>query len=361
MPAATVAPGSGQPGSAAGTVPFLMATHPYGEKFDTTTQLLDANSHEVVKNITPGGFLRAIRLTASSTGGVAGTLTADAPWSMFSNITLENIDGSPILYPMNGYAYYVASKYFYPWLGDPNKQVGYNTAIATPGASLLLSPEIRNTAGVLSNTDARATYRIRYTLAPVTSLGTGYTTAPTVSVAAATEIYSQTDPTDLHGNSVQALPDGLAIAHLIRHQIVTLNSSGADNTIQLANTGNELRAIAFIIRDSSGTRQDYFSDPVRIRLDDRSLGVLSPTEIAQRMTQFYPFLANGTSTRETGVYVIPRFRNPGTMDGVYWLPTSNATYLTIESTSSGGTGGTVEVITDEVVPVGPVPSDLEGI
>jgi hypothetical protein len=30
-------------------------------------------------------------------------------------------------------------------------------------------------------------------------------------------------------------------------------------------------------------------------------------------------------------------------------------------TAAGPTGGTIEVITDEVVPVGPVPSELEGI
>lgn len=362
MPAATVAPGQGQPGSAGGTVPFLVGTQPYGEKFFTDSWQLTTSTQEFVHNITPGGFLRAVRLTATSTGGVGGTIGADGVWGLFSNITLENIDGSPILYPMNGYAYYLVNKYMSPWYGDPQKVSTYNSNIATPGCALRVSPEIRNTAGVLANTDARAQYRLRYTLNTLAGFqGTAYTTAPTFSVVGTTQIYSQTDPTDLHGNAIQSQPDGLNVARIIRHQVFTLNSSGADNTFQLGNTGNEIRGMIIVIRDSSNARQDYFSDPVRIRLDDRSLGVLSPTEIAERMTEFYPYMNAGVSARETGVYVLPRFRRPGELDGNYWLPTSNATYLTLETASSGGTGGTVEVITDEVVPVGPVPADLEGI
>ena len=52
------------------------------------------------------------------------------------------------------------------------------------------------------------------------------------------------------------------------------------------------------------------------------------------------------------------------MKGQSWLATTNATYLIWESaTAAAGTNlpGTVEVITDEVVPVGPVPMELESI
>ena len=364
MPAGVAAAAAAQPDAGPGTVPFELGTHPYAERLATDTWQTTANSQEFVHNITPGGFLRGVRLMLTSSGGVAGTLTADAPWNVLQSISVENIDGSPILYPMNGYSYYLALKYFLPWKGDYAKYYDFSSNQATPGFSLPIWTEIRDTAGVLANTDARAQYRVRFTFAPTTVLGSGYTTAPTFSANLFMEAYSQPDKEDLHGNPIQGLPDGLSIAHIIRQQTLVLNAASANNILQLANTGNEVRGLIMVVRDNANARQDYLSDPIRVRLDDRSLGVFSPDEIFHRMSEFYEFLRTGTSTRETGVYVIPRYRDPGAQVGDYWLATSNATYLVIESATKTGAvnvPGTVQVITDEVVPVGPVPANLEGI
>lgn len=364
MPAATMAPQSTKPsGGGGGVIPFIMGTHEYAEKMVTNTVQFSANTPEYVQNVTPGGFLRGIRLIATATGGVGGTLSADAPFIMYQSISLENIDGSPILYPMNGYAYMLVIKYFMPWLGDPAKNYRYSANQATPGFALPLRCEIRNTAGVLANTDARAQYRIRYTLNNTTAMGSGYTTAPTSTVVEHLETYTQVDPTDLQGNAIQPIPDGLGLARVVRHQIANLAAANANNTFQLTNTGNELRGILLLTRDGSNVRQDALSDPIRVRLDDRSLGTFSPDEVFLRMNDFYDFLKYGTSTRETGVYMFPRFRNPGDAQGSFWLPTSNATYLMIESATAAGISGngSVEIITDEVIPVAPISSEYEGL
>ena len=357
------APTTGKASSSPGAIPFIMGTHEYAEKMVTNTVQFSANTPEYVQNVTPGGFLRGIRLIASSTGGVGGTLTADAPFIMYQSISFENIDGSPILYPMNGYAYMLVVKYFMPWLGDPAKNYKYSSNQATQGWALPLRCEIRNTASVLANTDARAQYRIRYTLNNTTAIGSGYSTAPTSTVVEFLETYTQVDPTDLSGNPVQPVPDGLGLSRVVRHQIANLAAANANNTIQLTNTGNELRGILLLTRDGSNVRQDALSDPIRIRLDDRSLGTFSPDEVWLRMNDFYDALKNGTSTRETGVYMFPRFRNPGDAQGTFWLPTSNATYLMIESATANGISGNgnVEIITDEVIPVAPISSEYEGL
>jgi hypothetical protein len=129
--------------------------------------------------------------------------------------------------------------------------------------------------------------------------------------------------------------------------------------------GNEIRAMIIVVRDSTGARQDYLSDPIRWTLDDRNLGVFSPDEVFGRMADFYEALAQGDSIRPTGVYVFPRFVNAGTGPvGEPWLATNNATYLAWESaTAAAATNvpGTVEIITDEVVPVGAVPMAMESI
>lgn len=358
----------GAPPTTAGSVPFQVGSFHYAEQIATDTFQLGANSQEFVHNITPGGFLRGVDLQISSAGGVAGVLTADAPYNLLQSVSLENIDGSPILYPMGGYAYAMWQKFSAPWLGEPsNPAQMYSVNQATPGWLLHLWPEIYGTAGVLANTDARAQYRVRYTLNAGAQVGTGYTTDPTVTVVSYLQAWAQPDRTDLHGNSITAVPPGLNLARIVRHQVVNLATAGADNLIQVTNTGNELRNIIIICRDQTNARNDAISGVLRVRLDDRSLGTFNPNSLFDIATRFYPNLGNNTFPRPTGVYVIPRFKatdpnNGQELFGQNWLPTSNATYLTFEfTTNAGPTGGTVEIITDEVVPIGSIPADLEGI
>jgi len=277
---------------------------------------------------------------------------------------LENVDGSEIMKPMGGYAYYLGQRFFRPWWGDPAKRRDYSAG-ANPSGTLLVAPEIRHTAGVLANTDARSQYRMTYTIAPSNKyFTTAATTNPTISITKYAEIWAQPDAADAHGNSIEPLPPGLNIATMRRHQIFALNAAGAENILQLSLTGNELRGLILVVRDSLGVRQDYLSDPIRWNIDNRNLGVYSPDEVFDHMEDFYDGLSNGTSTRPTGVYVFPRFFQPGVMKGQAWLGTTNATYLTWETATAAGAAnmpGTVEVIADEVIPVGSVPMELESI
>ena len=64
--------------------------------------------------------------------------------------------------------------------------------------------------------------------------------------------------------------------------------------------------------------------------------------------------------RPTGVLVYPRFHDPGAMDGMYWLPTTEASYLSWELVGTPA-GGTVEIITEDFAPAGSVPPYLMGI
>lgn len=355
-------PASGNSGGG-GTVPFFYGSNWYVEKFFTSSWQLTTSQQEFVNNVTPGGFLRGVRLQVRSTGGVGGTVTADNPWNVISSATLENIDGAPILYPAPGYSYYVGAWAFRPWDGDPARRFDYAQG-NNPSFSLFLKPEIRHTAGVLANTDARALYRVRFTLNTWSNVITAGTTAPTVTVSGYLETWSQPDAADLHGNTIEPVPPGLNLSTLRRRQIFTLNSAGADNQFQLTNTGNEIRGAVMIVRDSTGARQDYLSDPIRWRIDNRAMGTFSPDEVWNQMNDFYPNLQNGTSQRPQGVYVWPRFYQPGRMVGQAWLATTNATYVIWENTTlSTGTNlpGTNEIITDEVVPVGAIPMELESI
>lgn len=369
MPSAAVAGGAnhapaGPPTAGGNVVPYFYGTNQYVEKFfATAATTLAATQVEFVSNINPGGFMRGVRMEVRAAGGAlgGGALTGDTPWSVLASVTLENIDGSPIIYPMSGYAHMVRGWFSRPWDGDPSRRFDYSNTV-NPAFSLFLKPEIRHTAGVLANTDARAQYRIRFTLSTLAQLVTGGApTGPAVTVTCHLESWAQPDSADLRGHPIEDLPPGLNLMTLARHQIINLSAVGADNTLQMSNMGNEIRCFIWIMRNSAGVRADLAANPIRWRLDNRSLGVFSDQEVFNRMADFYTSLQDG-STRPTGVYVWPRFFDPGRMVGEAWMGTTNATYLIWETaTAAGGAGGTIEIITDEVVPGGPVPMELESI
>jgi hypothetical protein len=356
--------GSSGPPTQGGMVPFFYGTNQYVEKIQSVSQLLGTAQVEQVFNITPGGFLRGVRLEVRSTGGVigSGALSADGPWTALASASLENIDGGPIIYPMAVYTHMIRQMYGRPWWGDPSRRFDFSNTI-NPAFSLFMQPELRHTAGVLANTDARAQFRIRFTFATLAQfLATvGTATAPTVTVTAYMEGWAQPDAEDLNGNPIEETPPGLNLATLARRQNINLAAVGADNTFQISNMGNDIRVVSWIMRNSAGARTDLASNPIRWRIDNRSLGVFSTDEVFNRMSDQYEMLQNG-STRQTGVYVFPRWFDPGRMVGESWLSTNNATYLLWETaTAAGGAGGTVEMVTDEVVPVEQVPFELEAI
>lgn len=365
MPSAAVAGSPNAPVTGGGggpTVPFILASNTYVEKFNSEAVALGTSQLPRTINVIPNGYLSAVRMELRSAGATAGTLTADGPAAVFPNVELDNIDGANIIYPMSAYAHQEGNLHFRPWLGDWKRRFDFAASI-NPSMSLSVMPEIRATAGVLANTDARSQYKIAYTLNAAASVVSGLSGTITTTTNLYLETWAQPDARDLHGNPQEAVPPGLNLQTLRRHQILTLNGAGSANTFQLANTGNELRGVLLIVRDSTNARVDALTDPIRIRLDTRAMGTFSPQEVFNLMNDFYDQYQNGTSVRQTGVYCWPRFRKTGDLQGQGWLTTTNATYYIIESATAAGVsaGGTVEIVTDEAIPVGPVPAELDSI
>jgi hypothetical protein len=322
------------------------------------------------------------------TAGATGTaLLLDGPFSVFTQVDLTNVDGSEILYNMGGYAYYVAEKYFRPWLTDPARRYDFTIPSATSGGSCTLSlmPETRFSACCLANTDTRSQYRFDYSLSGA-GLG-AYATYPTVALIPYMDAWAQPDAMDLQGTPNQPVPPGVNLQLKRRHQIFTLNANGSDNILLSTLTGNAIRGMILVTRNSSNVRVDGFTDPIYWQLDNRSLGRLNP-DIVRQWTEDYfstdnlyggsgqaagaagAFVSNnatdgigatglyaGAGSYDLGSYVFQRFMDPGNLYGQSWLYTANSTKLQFESVTANS-AATCELITDEVYPVGAVDPQL---
>jgi hypothetical protein len=256
-----------------------------------------------------------------------------------------------------------------------------------------LQPEIRWTAGVLANTDTRSQYRFDYSVDTLTNInnanGSSYNAtsqAPVVSVTPYLDAWAQPDAEDLQGTPNQPVPPGLNLQYKRRHQIFTMNAGGSDNIFQSALTGNALRLQTLVTRNGGSVRAEGLTDPILWQLDNRSLGKISVNAertatttgvtggdmVQEWMSEFYSEYFAGLQTatttsvlgfcREVGVYVFPRFLKPGSLYGQGWLYTANSTKEIWETSSVAGfTSPTMELISDEVYPVGPVDPQLTDI
>lgn len=404
--AAAAGSSSAGPAQAGGGNPFQLATNLYAEKNNvgilgsttvTTSQTVGGGQ------INAGQYLRGVRLIvraqASASVTTQNAAINDWPFNVLTQVDMVNVDGSEILYVMGGYAHYLAQKYGRPWLGDPllySDAVAATTAI--PQFTLFLQPEIRWTAGCLANTDTRSQYRFDFTIDTIANItsanGSSYNTgsqAPIVTLTPYMDAWAQPDAEDLQGTPNQPVPPGLNLQFKRRHQIFTMNANGSDNIFQSALTGNALRNQILVTRNGGSVRSEGLTDPILWQIDNRSLGKISTnlsTAAGQVNTsttgqqggdlvgmwmgdfyaEYFPAVQTGsttttvvTSRRETGVYVFPRFLKPGTLYGQGWLYTANSTKEIFESTSGVATTATMELISDEVYPVGPVDPALTDI
>lgn len=367
-------------GGAGGMNPFQIATNLYAEKNLQgliTSQALGAAQIPGGGSVNAGQYLRGVRLMVRTITAGVGTLAGDGNIGIFAALDLTNVDGSEILYNMSGFAHLMSQKYFRPWLQDPTTAYDYQNVVTTPSFTVFLQPEIRFTAGVLANTDTRSQYRYDYTLGTAASVGQT-TTAGVISMTPYMDAWAQPDAQDLQGTANQPVPPGVNLQVKRRHQIFTMNGVGSDNVLLSTLTGNALRAMMFITRTSANARADGFSDPLYWQQDNRSLGRLNSDIVRQWEQDFYAVLNRGNVAAEnlsglgpyvgagsgdTGVYVFPRWIEPGELTGQGWLYTANSTKLQWETATATalGAGGTAELVTDEVYPVGNVDPSLVDI
>lgn len=367
--------GGGAAAGAASANPFWEVTNLFSQPNKggaTAATLIGSSTVAGGANINPGNFLRGLRLVVRTTTQGSNAVTAgvpyqDYPFNLFQNAGLLNVDGSEIIYNvLGGYALIQAHRFGRPWLTDPILSYDYSASAISPSFTLFLQPEVRQQLGALENTDTRSQYNWTQTINNSTNMYvTAPGTLPTVSVTPFVDMWAQPDATDLEQVPNQQVPNGVNLQTKLRHQTYTLNSAGSDNNMLSSLTGNAIRLMLLIVRDSNLNRQDYLAANVQWQLDQRNLSTFSaasgnpPDLIFQWAEDFYRYY--GGVTRPQGVYPFPRFYSPGSLYGQGWLYTANSTALSWEAnTVSGGTNlpGTIELLQEEIYATGPVDPSL---
>lgn len=369
MPSGAVAAaGSGAGGSAPATAlnPFWAASNWY---FEPNNIEIAGGSYQLTTSqksfsvpLNTNGFLKDYRITVRATGAVGGAPTGDAPTNLFQNLTFKVPNGSEFFQDSTGWDHQQFQAYARPWEGDPTQWYDYARNI-NPSFTLKLSPEVRYTAGALANMDSRRNYVVAGQIATLAQLnGASASTAPTVTFASGIDTWAQPDAQNLLQQPNQTSPPGVALQVYRRKATVTLNGAGSNNTLDARSlTGNLQRMIMLVVRDSNGARQDYLTDPIVFKIDDRTIANYTQADLFGLINDMY---GTEIQQRPTGVYLFPRFFNPGTLVGQGWLPTSGATkeiWTTSTSGSASNVPGTVDILIEDLVPLQGLPATLTNI
>jgi len=352
-------------------IPFTAAAHEHQEPaFDVSTTLGASGVQLGPFDVPAFGYIRHIVLVATASGGTlgAGVLAADHPFNVIQSINISDVNGAPIVGPIDGFGLLQANIFGAPGEARPDPRLlsTFSNTI-NGGFQLRLPIEIDRSSGLgaLANQNAAASYKVTITTNPSTVV---YSTAPTTPATwrfrGFLEAWTLPNSVDVAGRPQAQLPP----AHGTTHYISQFNRSvvAGTNTVLLPRVGNLIRYLIFIARDNTaGTpRNDtVFPDPVSLNWDARGLYIQLPqTYCINRMLEQ---LVNSTNqaltanSRDTGVFAFS-YANidhgfAGDDEPTLWLPTVQSSRL--EITGPSVTAGNIQVITGDVAPVEVTPAE----
>jgi hypothetical protein len=397
-----------QPSAQAAAIPFTRgSTLATMKDFSTTQSFGTTQQYQLQTN----AFLESLILdVAVVTSGNSASVTfgKDAPWTVFSQIRLDDPAGQSIIAPISGFQLYLLNIFLSDTdcNFDPTRDPGY-ICIGGSGATggsfefrlvVPIEHRKRDALGALNNSAANQRYLLTITTATsasaVSDVQTSlYTTAPTtVPTTVSINCYQQywTSPPAVITSSagqtaVQATPAGLGTVAFVRSETHNEVNSGGTPQIQLSNVGDIISNIIWILRTSTNNQRDQYASSTTLNgsytnwptefdflVNDYQTQALSSDDWTRWCGRFYGLysgvsnwasgLASGTGTTVTSGYLpgacFPMFMFNGLFDtnvnfgaANQYLPTDATTKLQVRGSTFGSGSSNLQVVSRLIRPV----------
>lgn len=354
MPTATQQQQRSQP-AVVPAMPFVASAHEHVEPAFTLTATTTAAVQQLNPLDIPAyGYIRHILLEVVGAGGTGGTTAADGPWNLFQQVTLQDVNGSNIVGPFDGYALYVANLLgAYAFRNNPVDSPWFVSTAPNPAFYLRVPVEISHKDGLgsLANQNSAANYKLTLainTTAAVFSVAPS--PLPAFTIRGWLEAWTLPAAMDNRGRPQAQVPPLLGTGQYWSSRLQSGLVVGA-NTIQWTRLGNYIRMVAFIARDVSGVRSAaVFPDPFQHNWDGMMIRNQSQRYNQQELYE----KTGGILTMPTGVFALPYNHGGdvatlGDEDPDLWLPTTQSSRISIDGVSAAA--GSVQVLTNEVAPI----------
>lgn len=316
----------------AAPLPFRASVHEYFEKFATTAVITPSS---VAQDASPSqnsvqsyGFLREIliRLRNSAAASSGGTLNADYPAKILSQLSLTDPNGAEVYGgpTFSGYEAFLAEKYgAYKAVNDPSLSPLFANSTTAPLFAWRIPLEMSESSGLgaLPNFDAQSPYKLKATVDTLTNI---YQTSPTTTNPNLIFDYvigAWTVPDAVNkqsGAQQSVFPPGIGqnlwgvngVGCTVQHWSLSTPSVTASTAMAAAliRKGNIIRNLVLIARGSGAARvaTSNFPNPITFQIDGAPLWLgIDPAIIVERWFRRETGQAGSTAvTADTGVVPI---------------------------------------------------------
>lgn len=359
---ATVAPTSVQANNAASgrsaqpAVPFPQASRRAMEspqQFTITPGTAPINIGPA--DLTPNGYLRHVDVHVhTQTAGTIGPGVAAPgfPFTILQNLQFIDTGGQK-MDDLSGYALFVDNYTSgSPFRGDPTAAYDYSSNPISPNFRLRISREIfPDGRGSLPNLSGSQKYRVRFVVDAASNIySTLPTTAPTLIIDVIDHLWLLPNEVDGGGRPQQRRPPLLGLSQYRTSWYPTVAVSSKNINYQLKATGNLIKYIGLIGRDSTGAFNDLmFADPFTLRVDNSY--PYDNVPLSEVIHQYESMIPERTA-RLPGVLILPFNYGMGRAVGdngvASWQPSSTATYIHFQGSQATPTVGTIDYLVCEI-------------
>lgn len=303
-----------------------------------TQQVIEGNDYDQTYTVTgqsiqpwalqATGWLRGLYLLVNGTGLTAGTAAADAPFNIFANIELDDVNNEAIFGPFDGYSAFVTNKLGgYMWADDP----ATNAVFALSGTTstnnftfvLYIPLEIvgRDPLGLIPSVNNTASLTLKATLNTTANVFSSPTGTLAVRIRGTQSFYWEPRKVDKQGRPIQAEPPAAGTTQYWTQGSFAVAGAGVINAQLVTGLGYPWRSYMFMLRDSSGSRangESNWPDPlIGLKFEANMLRSNYNKQLwQQQMGQMYGYNSATADVRGAG-------SAPGKENGVYALNWNN--------------------------------------
>lgn len=270
------------------------------------------------------GWLRGLKLLIQGTGLSAGTATADAPFNLFSNIELDDVNNEAIFGPFDGYTAYLTNKYGgYVFAGD----IATSAIFALSGTTstnnftfcLYIPLEIvaRDPIGPVASVNNTASLTLKMALNSTATMFTSTTGTLAVRIRGTQDFYWEPKRADKEGHPIAGEPPAAGTTQYWTQGSLAIAGSGVINSNLITGLGYPFREYLFLLRDNTGSRangESNWPDPlIGLKFEANMLLSNYPkTQWQSDMSDSYGYRSATADVRGAG-------SAPGKENGVYVL------------------------------------------
>lgn len=241
---------------------FLVGTQVVweGGDYDQTYTVTTNGQNAIPWSLQATGWLRGLYLLVTGTGVTVGTVTADGPFAIFSNIQLNDVNNEAIFGPFDGYTAFLTNKYGgYFNADDPATAAtwAYTGGTTTNNFTFVLYIPLeivsRGPLGPVASVNNTASLTLVMGINNLASTFTTVTGTLAVRIRGTQDFYWEPRKTDPQGNPIAGEPPASGTTQYWTQGTVS-GLGGTVNQQLITGLGYPFRNYLFMLRGSDTTR-----------------------------------------------------------------------------------------------------------